>query len=222
MRRPLILGLLAIAALAAANAAYAVIAIGSSAVDLSRLDLSHGGTIVDLFPAENARGIPVRLKLHGDLRLSGFGRRDWFNGIIETGNLTILEWDRPWRSTTRLSLRADADDRDPVADIRLAFLERKAERLPQFEGLRAYRLRWTEDSIEERFLGEPGEDRFTLLQCWTGGCQTEIRIGPNLIGQMSFPDFRQHGGRAYANEQIAATQKQVCEMLVDAICWGPR
>jgi hypothetical protein len=39
---------------------------------------------------------------------------------------------------------------------------------------------------------------------------------------LSFPDIRKSGGRAYANEQVALMQKRVCDMLVDAICWGPR
>jgi hypothetical protein len=215
---PLILGLLGITALVFANAAYAVIAIDSSAVDLSRLDVSDGKTLVELVPAKDARGIPVRLRLYGDLRLSGFGRQNWFSGVIETEELSILEWSRPWRSTTRLSLRADAVDRDPIGRIRSALADNQAERLQDFEGLRAYRLKYEGD----QFLGEPGEDRFTVMQCWTGECHTDIRIGPNLIGWMSFPDFRNNGGRAYANEQIAIIQKRVCELLVDAICWAKR
>jgi hypothetical protein len=95
MQRPLILGLLGIAALVFANAAYAVITIDSTAVDLSRLDVSDGKTLVELVPAKDARGIPVRLRLYGDLRLSGFGRQNWFSGVIETEELSILEWSRP-------------------------------------------------------------------------------------------------------------------------------
>lgn len=47
-------------------------------------------TSVDLIPAEKARGIPVRLKLYGNLRLSGFGRRHWFSGVTETEEPAIL------------------------------------------------------------------------------------------------------------------------------------
>jgi hypothetical protein len=63
MQRPLILGLLSLAALTVANAAYAVIAIGSSTVDFSHLDVSNGRTILELVPAKDMRGIPVRLRL---------------------------------------------------------------------------------------------------------------------------------------------------------------
>lgn len=223
MRRPLVLGLVAIAVLTAANAAYALLAISSSAVDLSGLDLDHGVTIVDLIPAEEARGIPVRLKLYGGVRLSGFGRRDWFSGVIETEELTILDWNRPWyRSESRLVLGADADDQDPAASIRLAALDKKAERLPDYDGLKAWRLSWHETSVEELFLGEPGVDRFAALQCWRYGCYSAVRIGPNLLAHMHLPDFRQHGGRIWANERIGEIQRRVCDLLVDAICWAPR
>ena len=83
MQRPLILGLLGITALVFANAAYAVIAIDSSAVDLSRLDVSNGKTLVELVPAKDARGIPVRLRLYGDLRLSALAGR--------TGSAALLK-----------------------------------------------------------------------------------------------------------------------------------
>ncbi len=221
MRHPLFLALSAIAALAAANAAYALIAIGSSAVNLSGVELGHRDyTYVDLVPSRDARAIPVRLKLYGNLRLSGFGRRDWFSGVIETEELTILGWERPWTgSEARLSLRADADDGDPVASIRHAAQDEKAERLPDYEGLRAWRLRWHEDSVQDIFPGEPGVDRFAALECSRYGCYSVVRIGPNLVAHLHLPDFRQHGGRIWANEQIEAMHRKVCDLLVDAICW---
>ncbi len=223
MRRPLIFGLVAIAALTAANATYALLAIGSSGTNLSRLDLGHGVTIVDLIPSEDARGIPVRLELYGAVRLAGFGRRDWFSEVIETEELTILDWTRPWYgSEARLSLRADADDQDPAASIRQASLDKKAERLPDYDGLRAWRLTWHETSVEEVFLGEPGVDRFAALQCSRYGCYSAVRIGPNLLAHIHLPNFRQHGGRLWANERIGEIQHRVCNLLVDAICWAPR
>ena len=224
MWRWLGLGITAIAVLAAANIAYALTAIGSSSVNLS--GLRYGPvtpTLVDLMPKEGARATPVRLRLRGDLWLSGFGRRDWFTGVIETEELEILAWQRPHNvADRRLVLHAQSDEFDPAENIRFAFREGKAERLADYEGLRVYRLTWHENSIEVRLLGEPGEDRFSALICWQHGCYTDIRIGPNLMGRLSLPDIRQHGGRAYANRVIEDVGRKVCDMLVDAICWADR
>ena len=222
MWRWLGLGLMAIAVLAAANIAYALTAIGSSSVNLSGLQLGHAGpALVDLMPKEGAHAIPVRLRLRGDLWLSGFGRRDWFTGVIETEELQILGWQRPHNAAeTRIVLLAQSDEFDPAESIRFAFRDGKAERLPDYEGLRVYRLTWHENSTEVRLLGEPEEDRFAALICWRHGCYTDIRIGPNLMGRLSLPDIRQHGGRDYANQVIADVGRKVCDMLVDAICWA--
>ncbi|HXV26194.1 MAG TPA: hypothetical protein VED46_18305 [Alphaproteobacteria bacterium] len=90
-----------------------------------------------------------------------------------------------------------------MANTRQAALEEKAERLPDYEGPRARRLRW----------------RFAALECSRYGCYSVVRIGPNLVAHLHLPDLRQHGGRTWANEQIAAMHRKVCDLLVDAICW---
>jgi hypothetical protein len=217
------LGLLVIAVLAVANIAYAVTAIGSSAADLSRLDVRNSSVFVDLIPSRRSGAILVRLKLHGGLWLTGFGRRDWFSGVIEAEELQVLDWDRPWNGDDiRLTLRAERDELDPAENIRFAFREGKAERLEDYEGLRTYRLAWHENSIQIRILGEPGEDRFSAIICFQHGCYTDLRIGPNLIARLDLPDIRQHGGRDYANRVIADVGRKVCDMLVDAICWADR
>ena len=223
MQRRLIYGLAAIALLGIANVAYALTALGSSAVNLSGLRLSTCSyTHVTLIPKAGAKAIRVRLKLHGNLWLSGFGRRNWFNGIIETEELEILAWERPVnRADTRLVLLAQSEELDPAENIRFAFREGKAERLSDYDGLRTYRLRWHENSTEVRLLGEPGLDRFAAIICFQHGCYTDIRIGPNLMGRLDLPDIRQHGGRDYAG-LIEDVGRKVCDMLVDAICWADR
>jgi hypothetical protein len=224
MGRWLGLGLMAIAVLAAANIAYALTVLGSSSVNLSGLRYGPvAPTLVDLMPKEDVHAIPVRLRLRGDLWLSGFGRRDWFTGVIETEELEILAWERPHNaSDLRIVLHAQSDEFDPAETIRFAFREDKAERLPDYEGLRVYRLTWHENSTEVRLLGEPEEDRFSALICWQHGCYTDIRIGPNLMARLRLPDIRTHGGRDYANRVIADVGRKVCNMLVDAICWADR
>ena len=128
------LGLMAIAVLAAANIAYALTAIGSSAANLSRLEVRNSSAFVDLIPSSQSRAIPVRLKLHGGLWLSGFGRRDWFSGVIEAEELQVVDWDRPWNGDDiRLTLRAERDELDPAENIRFAFREGKAGRLEDYE-----------------------------------------------------------------------------------------
>jgi hypothetical protein len=220
MRRPLVMGLVVIAALVAANIAYALTALGSRSVNLSGLP---GYTLVDVLPKADAHAIPVRLKVSGNLWLSGFGRRSWFTGVVETEELEILAWERPHNAADiRTVLRAQSDEFDPAETIRFAFRDGKAERLPDYEGLRAYRVVWYENSVEVRLLGEPGEDRFSALVCWQHGCYADIRIGPNLMARLNLPDIRQHGGRAYANRVIEDVGRKVCDMLVDAICWADR
>ena len=157
MKRRLIYGLAAIALLAGANVAYALTALGSSAVNLSGLRLGTGSyTHVTLIPKPGAKAIPVRLKLHGNLWLSGFGRRNWFDAVIETEELDILAWERPVnRSETRLVLRAQSEELDPAASIRFAFREGKAERLPDFDGLSTYRLDGTRTQPRFVFLESP-------------------------------------------------------------------
>jgi hypothetical protein len=216
-----IFGVLAIAVLLAANLATALAAIGSSAADLSRLDVRNASSVVDLIPSSRSRAIPVRLRLHGGLWLSGFGRRDWFSGVIETDELQVLDWDRPWNGNAiRLTLRAERDELDPAAGIRLAFREGKAERLPDYEGLRTYRLVWHESSVSVHLLGEPDKDRFAGLDCTPHGCSTLIQFGPNLMGRLSFPDIRQNGGRDYANGLIEEIERKVCAMVAGALCGG--
>jgi hypothetical protein len=134
MRRPLVMGLVVIAALVAANIAYALTALGSRSVNLSGLP---GYTLVDVLPKADAHAIPVRLKVSGNLWLSGFGRRSWFTGVVETEELEILAWERPHNAADiRTVLRAQSDEFDPAETIRFAFRDGKAERLPDYEGLR--------------------------------------------------------------------------------------
>jgi hypothetical protein len=224
MGRWLGIGLMAIAVLAAANIASALTVLGSSSVNLSGLRFgppAHG--FVDLIPKEDAHAIPVRLRLSGELWLSGFGRRDWFTGVIETEELEILAWERPHNpADIRIVLHAQSDEFDPAETIRFAFRDGKAERLEEYDGLRTYRLVWYENSIEIRMLGDPETDRFAAIVCFQHGCYTDIRIGPNLMGRLSLPDIRKHGGRDYANRVIADVGRKVCNMLVDAICWADR
>jgi hypothetical protein len=224
MQHRMIYGLMAVVLLAGVNVAYALTALGSSAVNLSGLRLSTGSyTYVTLIPKPGAQAIPVRLKLHGNPWLSGFGRRSWYDAVIETDELKILAWERPHDvPDAGLVLHAQSQEVDPAGTIRFAFRDGKAERLPDFDGLRTYRMVWHENSIEVRLLGEPGIDRFAAIICFQHGCHTDIRIGPNLMGRLSLPDIRQHGGRAYANQLIEDVGRKVCDMLVDAICWADR
>ena len=132
MRRPLVMGLGVIAALVAANIAYALTVLGSRSVNLSGLP---GYTLVDVLPKADAHAIPVRLKVSGNLWLSGFGRRSWFTGVVETEELEILAWERPHNAADiRTVLRAQSDEFDPAETML---------RLPPRQGRAPARLRWS-------------------------------------------------------------------------------
>jgi hypothetical protein len=106
------MGLVVIAALVAANIAYALTVLGSRSVNLSGLP---GYTLVDVLPKADAHAIPVRLKVSENLWLSGLGRRSWFTGVVETEELEILAWERPHNGADiRTVLRAQSDEFDPA------------------------------------------------------------------------------------------------------------
>jgi hypothetical protein len=71
----------------------------------------------------------------------------------------------------------------------------------------------------DNYLGQQGIDEFMHVHCYPEAtpiyfCSTEMRIGPTLVAQVSFADFRFHGGRAYANERARKFREIVCRYTV--------
>lgn len=72
------------------------------------------------------------------------------------------------------------------------------------------------------YIGETGRDEFMEVRCTPEAtpnyrCETVTRLGPNLVGNVDFPDFRFKGGRQYANERARRLREIVCQ-FVDPPC----
>jgi len=103
-----------------------------------------------------------------------------------------------------------------VADIYYAYpdwerimLERKKDYqiVDRYKGL--------PHALGDYYLGQSGVDQFALSYCFTElrpeyFCRTELRIGPSLVGNVSFLDFRLHGGRTFLNDRAKKIREIVC------------
>ena len=71
---------------------------------------------------------------------------------------------------------------------------------------------------EDYYYGEPGVDEFVEFRCVEGKnpfllCEATARIRSDLVAQIYFMDFRQYGGRSFANERIRALRESICRFV---------
>ena len=75
------------------------------------------------------------------------------------------------------------------------------------------------------YVGQSGIDEFLELRCYPWAtpvyfCTANMLVGRipsgTLVTQVGFPDFRFHGGRAYANDRTRRLRQIVCRFVVPA------
>ena len=69
------------------------------------------------------------------------------------------------------------------------------------------------------YIGEAGVDEFVEIYCYPEAtpiyfCGTKMRVSPSITAEVSFVDFRFHGGRAYVNERARKFREAVCRFIV--------
>jgi hypothetical protein len=70
-------------------------------------------------------------------------------------------------------------------------------------------------AVGDTYIGQEGVDTFLKIDCYPDGtashfCTAAMRLSPTLIAYVAFPDFRYHGGRAFANDRLRAFHDVIC------------
>jgi hypothetical protein len=85
-----------------------------------------------------------------------------------------------------------------------------------FDGLE--HVRWLQRDL---YFGRAGDDEFIEVSCNVESesradafCETQMRIGTELVAYVSFVDFRFHGGRLFANARARAFRDAMCRFLI--------